>query len=434
MAVWFDPTQPGVATALDNAGYHMTRWPGGSDSDAYHWQTNTLCGGYANSNATFDNFMNDVVKPAGLDLAITINYGSNAACNAGGDPAEAAAWVDYANNTKHYGVKYWTIGNEVYGGWEYDLHSPAHDAPTYANAVATGYYPQMKAKDPTIKVGVVVAGSYSTQWDNTVLTQAKYDFVELHWYAQAPGSESDTYLLKQAPIDLANAVTAERSIMNANGVSPSVPIYLGEMNSVYTNPGKQTMSIVNGLFAGQAVAQLLNQGVPMATWWLAFGGCGVGNQSSSLYGWQNFGGYMASSDGTPEYGCSSAQATTFETPFPSARAYSVMAQFAVAGNRILPATVAASLSSVRAYGATKGAGYAVLLFNLDQNNAATVTVNIAGASRSSFSASSVVYGKKQYDDSKNGVWTAPLSANLGTVGKTFSVTLPVWSMTVVTLQ
>lgn len=433
MAVWFDPTQAGIANALQNSGYHLVRWPGGSDSDAYHWQTNSLCaGGYANPNATFDNFESDVVKPAALDVAITVNYGSNAACNAGGDPAEAAAWVDYANNTKHYGVKHWTIGNEVYGSWEYDLHSPAHDPTTYANAVATGYYPQMKAKDPTIQVGVVVEGS--TSWDNTVLADAKYDFVELHWYAQAPGGESDSYLLDQAPLDLASAVANERSIMNAAGVPSTVPIYVGEMNSVYTNPGKQTVSIVNGLFAGQAVAELLSAGVPMATWWLAFGGCGVGNQSASLYGWQNFGGYMALSDGTPEYGCSSAQSTAFKTPFPPSRAYELLAQFAIAGNHMLPATVAASLPSVRAFAATKASGYTVLLFNLDQSNAARVTIALQGVTRSSFTGSSNVYGKAQYDDSKNGMWTAPVSSSLGSTGKTFTVTLPAWSMTVLTLQ
>jgi hypothetical protein len=34
MGVWFDPTRSGGAAALAGAGFHMTRWPGGSDSDA----------------------------------------------------------------------------------------------------------------------------------------------------------------------------------------------------------------------------------------------------------------------------------------------------------------------------------------------------------------------------------------------------------------
>ena len=49
--------------------------------------------------------------------------------NAGGDTNVAATWVTYANVNHNWGVKYWEIGNEIYGNgyyagqdWEYDLH------------------------------------------------------------------------------------------------------------------------------------------------------------------------------------------------------------------------------------------------------------------------------------------------------------------------
>lgn len=91
LANWFDITQTGIASALQNAGVKAVRWPGGSASDNFHWETNTECeGGYVNANSTFQNFLKDVVVPADVDAAVTVNYGSNAACNAGGDPAEAA--------------------------------------------------------------------------------------------------------------------------------------------------------------------------------------------------------------------------------------------------------------------------------------------------------------------------------------------------------
>src|SRR5450755_1056942 len=432
MAAWYDVTQSGVAPAMHTAGVAMTRWPGGSLSDDYHWQNNTYCGSYANPNSTFDHFIQDVAQPASLDVAITVDYGTDAACSGPGDPAAAAGWVDHANNTKHYGVKWWTVGNEVYGSWEDDRHTLAHDPATYSAAVTSGYYPMMKAKDPTIQVGVVVGGG--STWDSYVLAHATFDFVEDHFYAQGPGSENDAYLLTQAPAALAAQLAGVRAEMNAAGVSSSVPIYLGELNSVYANPGKQTMSIVNGLFAGMALAEAMKQGVPRATWWLGFGGCGVGNQSPSLYGWQNFGGYMSFSDGLPESGCTSAPAIARGTPFPTARAMQVLAQFAVAGAIMHKVTVAGGLGSVRAYGARQGTGYAVLLFNLDKNSAVSPTISIAHTTRTSFAASSIVYGKKQYDDSKNDMWTGPVSSSLGTVGQTFAVMLPAWSMTVVKLQ
>src|SRR5580704_8732259 len=287
MAVWWDVTQSGTAQSFSSSGFKAVRWPGGSDSDAYHWQSNSLCaGGYANSNDTFDNFMQQFAVPAHLSVSVTLNYGSNIACNAGGDPTEAAAWVDYANNTKNYKVKYWTVGNEEYGSWEYDLHSKPHDAATYANAVATGFYPDIKAKDPSAQVGVVVEPGWNPAWDPTVLASAKYDFVELHYYAQTPGQETDSYLLTQAPQALTSAVQSLQTELKTAGKA-TTPIYLGELGSVYANPGKQSTSITQSLFAGQVLAELMNDGVFRSTWWLGYGGCSDssnGNFSDSLYG------------------------------------------------------------------------------------------------------------------------------------------------------
>ena len=121
-AVWdgnlLDASVPGLLT---KAGVAALRYPGGSTSDVYNWQTNSIVpgqGSYANPNNNFDAFMG-LVKSVGATPIITVNYGSNAAGNGGGDPNFAASWVQYANITKGYGVKYWEIGNEVYGNGEY---------------------------------------------------------------------------------------------------------------------------------------------------------------------------------------------------------------------------------------------------------------------------------------------------------------------------
>lgn len=436
MALWYDITLSGLSTEFTAAGLHLVRWPGGSDSDVYHWQTHTMCaGGYANPNSTFDHFMQDVAQPARLDVAVTVNYGSNPACNGGGDPAEAAAWVDYANNAKHYGVKFWTVGNEAFGSWEYDLHPKPHDPATYAGAVASGYYPAIKAKDATAQVGVVVEGSAA--WDQTVLKQAKYDFVEFHFYAQGPGHESDDYLLHAAPQAFASSISALRSEMTSYGVPSSVPIYVGELGSVYANPGKQTTSITQSLFAGMVIAELMKAGVPRASWWLGNGGCSDssnGNFSPSLYGWQNFGGYMIFSDGVPEYGCPNATPVARGTLLPTARAYQVLGAFGHDGERMLRATVPPALHGIRAYGATLAGGYGVLLFNLEKAAAASVTLQIAHASKTSFAATQLLYGKHVYDASRSNQWLGPATKNLGTVGTTFSVTLPAWSVSAVTLR
>lgn len=218
MAIWFDvvSNQTGVVSAFQSAGITQVRWPGGSDSDLYHWSSNSLCdNGYADPNDTFTNFVNDIALPGSLDLALTANYGSNSTCTAGGDPSEAADWATAALAA---GItpSHITVGNEEYGSWEYDLHSTPNDPTIYASAVTgtTGYYNSIKTASPNTLVGVVVdAGSPTNEWDNTVLTNAKgsYDFVEYHYYPEAPGAESDTFLVQQAAQELTTNINTVKS-------------------------------------------------------------------------------------------------------------------------------------------------------------------------------------------------------------------------------
>src|SRR5271163_1870590 len=152
MAVWYDlvSNKTGIVDAFQAAGITQVRWPGGSDSDLYHWATNSECdGGYSDVNDTFSNFVNDMAVPANLDVALTADYGSNAACNGGGEPSEAAAWATAAL-ADGITVSHMTVGNEEYGSWEYDLHSTPHDPSIYASAVvgATGYYQSIKTASP----------------------------------------------------------------------------------------------------------------------------------------------------------------------------------------------------------------------------------------------------------------------------------------------
>ncbi len=264
LAVWYDieTNKSAIVDAFQAAGITQVRWPGGSDSDLYHWDTNTLCdNNYAQDNDTFSNFVADIAVPADLDLALTANYGSNAACNGGGEPSEAAGWVTaaLANGITPSHV---TVGNEEYGSWEYDLHSTPHDPTIYASAVvgATGYYQSIKTASPNTLVGVVVdADNTAGGWDNTVLANAKgsYDFVEYHYYPETPGEESDTFLVQQAAQQLTTNINTLRSELTNWGTSDT-PIYVGEIGGAYSNPGKQSWSITQGLYAGQVLGEMMN--------------------------------------------------------------------------------------------------------------------------------------------------------------------------------
>jgi len=436
MAYWYDQSTPQILTAFETAGIKAVRWPGGSGSDVYHWQTNSLCGGgYTFPSANFPSpLVSELWAPGKLDVAVTANYGTNAACNGPGEPSEAAAWVASALKNGDY-VSHWTVGNEVYGSWETDMHAKPNDAATYANAVATGYYPQMKAANPKTLVGVVAQPNNNPPWDPIVMAKAKYDFVEYHYYPQAPGQESDTYLVHQAALDLTANINAVKADLAQYGKA-GTPIYVGEIGSVYTTPGKQSSSITQALYAGQVLGELMNDGVSRATWWIGFGGCSddtSGNFSSTLYGWQNFGGYMVFSDGLPEYGCENAPTLAAGTLLPTARAFQLFSKIAVSGEYALTATVAGDTTDVRAYAATSSGGTALLLFNDNETTNESVLVQIAGQSTAS-SVTVSTYDKAIYDQSKTNVWAPPTTTSLGAKTLPLALTLTPWSMNVVIVK
>ncbi|MBV8490290.1 MAG: hypothetical protein JO199_07155 [Candidatus Eremiobacteraeota bacterium] len=433
---WYDFTQSWVNPSLHAAGVHLVRFPGGSESDGYHWENGgSLCkanGGYIANHATFDNFIKDEVEPLHQDVAITLNYGSNRACNAGGEPSEAAAWVAYAKR-QNYPVTHWTVGNEVYGSWEYDLHPKKNDASTYAAAVKTGFYPAVKHANVNAKLGIVVNTPDYAAWNDVVLRDSgPFDFVELHYYPEytygSSSNDSDAFLLGAAIDHFASYLKGLRAQMNAARVPATTPIYLGEYNSDAGNMGKQSVSITNGLFLGQMIEVAIEAGVPMATWWEAYGSCYQdGNDSSSLYGWQNFGTENLWSDDIPEYACPTAPKISGGTPFPTARVLALLSHGVVPGSIALPTTV--SVANVRAYGFSGRSGYTVVAFNNTLSTVA-VEVKLSGATSSSFDATETVYGKTQYDLSKNNVWAGPTTTKLGTVGNAVKLDLDPYSVTV----
>jgi hypothetical protein len=106
MNPFVDLSDARLVPALRQLNASILRFPSGF-ADDYHWQTNTDCVYTPHPASTFDVFMKNVAGPLGADVVIGVNYGSNASCNGPGDPAEAAAWVDAANNHNKYGPSCW---------------------------------------------------------------------------------------------------------------------------------------------------------------------------------------------------------------------------------------------------------------------------------------------------------------------------------------
>jgi hypothetical protein len=256
-------TNPSTLKEVQSVGSTFVRWPGGSYADVYHWagaapyvsataatncnptDSTTTPITYAADAAYLPNnnwtdYETSIGVPGGIETAVTLDFGTDAACNSGGSAAEAAAWVANAK-ANNYAVKYWTVGNEEYGSWEADLHpySPAsqyggtggHWGSVYTTAMngSTGYYESIKAADPNAEVGAVIeidGMDNSDGWNAAVLgcttvsgptscskvgTGAQFDFLEVHDYQQGPGGESDSYLLGPAITEFDDVITTLRA-------------------------------------------------------------------------------------------------------------------------------------------------------------------------------------------------------------------------------
>ena len=371
-AVWDSQMNvPEVQDLLQGANVGMLRYPGGSYGDIYHWQDNTAPGGYVAPGTDFDAFMGTAQK-IGAQPILIANYGS-------GTPEEAAGWVRYANVTKHYGAKYWEIGNELYGnghygsGWEHDDH--ADTSPTaYATNLA-GFASAMKAVDPTVKIGAVLtlpgnwpdgvmASGESADWNHTVipLIAGKADFVIVHWY---PGGSNAAQMLGE-PSQLTGELAQLRDQLDAGGAA-DLPIALTEVNS---NVDEDTQP--DALFGADTYVTALQSGVFTVDWWDTHNGPGA--ISTAPDGATDYDDYGILSSGT----CvGSVCEPPLNTPFPTYFAISMLSHLGRPGDQLVGAGTSSPLVSAHAVHRADG-DLSIMLINKDPDHAQQVALHYAG--------------------------------------------------------
>ena len=438
-AVWdadFDTSN--TINLLTKMGAQALRFPGGSLSDDYHWATNTTDNNTWQWATSFDSFA-QVATTVGTQAFITVNYGS-------GTPAEAAAWVQESNVTWHYGFKYWEVGNECYGSWETDTNTVAHDPYTYAQRFQQ-YYTQMKAVDPTIKIGAVAVtgedsyanntnhpvvnprtGQTHNGWTPVMLATLRSlgvtpDFLIYHRYAQAPGSESDQGLLLSNSTWSTDAADLRQQLNDYLGAAaPGVELDCTENNSVYSNPGKQTTSLVNGLFLADSICAAMNTEFNSVVWWdLRNGQETTNNNSSSLYGWRQYGDYGIADSVDP-----AGPADTYPTFYIDR----LLQHFARGGDQLVSASSDYPLLSVCAAEQTSG-GLTLLVVNKSSNNAFNANITISGASPGS-TGTLYSYGIPQDNAAETGVGSADIASSPITgLSTNFSYSFPAYSANVI---
>ena len=378
VAVWDGRmNDPATAGLLRNAGITAVRYPGGGYADGYHWQTHTVeGGGFVAPNTEFDKYV-ATVHAAGAEPIITANYGS-------GTPQEAADWVRYANITKGYGIKYWEIGNELYGNgqygatWETDHHA-SHSPTTYATNLLD-YISAMKAVDPSIKIGAVlttpgawpdgIVGPGDTMdWNHSVLSvaAAKIDFVIVHNY---PFSTSEAELLGKPQAEAPNMAAALHSLINqfAGANARNIGIAVTEGNSQFdvdTSPA--------GLYAPDNYLTWLENGAFTLDWWNLRNGTDC-SRITTVQGATDYNdGGVLSSGATCE--------PAANTPFAPYYGIQMVTRLGGPRDRLVPASASTPLLSAHAVKHPNG-DVAVMLINKDPNNNVTVNLSYNGFSPS----------------------------------------------------
>lgn len=363
---------------LSRAGVRMMRYPGGSYGDGYHWQTHTVSGGgYIAPGTDFDSFMH-TTQAIGAQAILIANYGS-------GTPEEAAGWVRYANVTKGYGVRYWEIGNEIFGNgyyganWELDYHD-SKSATTYANYVVE-YAEAMKAVDPTIKIGAVVTdpGNWPDgvvgsddpgDWNKTVLSIAgpSIDFVIMHYY---PNHTTAADVLRQVtllPGELAQLRQKINRYAGPNG--PDIGIAVTETASNF-----QSDTQVGGLFTADAYFTMLENGVFNIDYWNTRNGMPDNGVSTAPDGSISYGdgGMISSGNCNSDNVCE----PPLNTPFAPYYAFQMLSKVALPGDTLVKAGSDTPLVAAHAARNADG-GLSVVLINQDPGTAYTVNLDYDG--------------------------------------------------------
>jgi alpha-N-arabinofuranosidase len=426
------PATISLLNAIDN---RVMRFPGGSLSDDYHWKTNTTDSNTWTWATSFDAFAN-VARSANAQVFITANYGN-------GTSQEAADWVTYSNVTKGYGFKYWEIGNENYGSWETDIQTRPHDPYTYATR-AKDYITKMKAADATIKVGVVVVtgedsyanytdhpatnprtGLIHNGWTPVLLTTLRSlgvtpDFIIFHRYEQGPGGESDAVLLQAAKTWKNDAADLRQQLTDYLGAAgANVELVCTENNSVYSNPGKQTTSLVNGLYLADSLGALLQTEFNTMIWWDLRNGQETGNNNSaSLYGWRQYG----------DYGVMSGQNDLYPTYY----TFKLLSHFARGGDKIVSAT--SDYGLLTPYAAKRADGTLSLLV-INKSATSTFTGNIALTGFTPKASATVFsYGIPQDNAARTGTGSPDVAqTTLSNAAGTFTASFAPYSATILSL-
>lgn len=172
---------PDAVKACKQAKPPLLRFPGGNFVSGYHWEDgvgpmderplrpNPAWHDVVEYNHVGTDEYMALCRAIGCEPLICINAGN-------GTPEEAARWVEYCNGSPNttqgrrraenghpepYNVRYWEIGNELWGNWQIGHCTREEYAERYRRFVQV-----MKAVDPTVEV---IACGQDAHWNEPLI-------------------------------------------------------------------------------------------------------------------------------------------------------------------------------------------------------------------------------------------------------------------------
>jgi alpha-N-arabinofuranosidase len=175
----------------------LYRWPGGNFVSGYDWRdgigdrdkrpprTNPAWTGVEHNDYGFNEFIH-FCRLVGAEPLVTVNTGF-------GDAYSAAAQLEYSNgstdtlmgalrakngDTKPFNVRYWCIGNEMFGGWQLGYMKLSHYVLKHNWVVD-----KMREVDPDI---VPIASGNAGSWSEGLLRDCSnhIDMIAEHFYCR----------------------------------------------------------------------------------------------------------------------------------------------------------------------------------------------------------------------------------------------------------
>jgi alpha-L-arabinofuranosidase len=223
----------------------ILRWPGGNFVSGYHWldgvgpkdkrpRRSELAWYAEESNRFGTHEFIEYCRVLGTAPFICVNMGS-------GTMDEAQAWVEYCNGTGNtswanlrrqhghpepYRVRYWGLGNEMYGAWQIGSMN-AHDYVKKARAFAL----VMKRTDPSIELIGCGQNGWS-EWDEITLSGlAEFvDYHSIHLYTGGPDHYATVFQSHQAERAVRICAALIERVRQAQRIAHPIHIAFDEWN------------------------------------------------------------------------------------------------------------------------------------------------------------------------------------------------------------